>query len=298
MATPNLRAALLLTLAMLLFAVEDVLIKMLARALPFAEVLALIGLAGFVVFGLRLRLDGGRFWTGALLEPMVLLRNGMEAIAAVGVVLALGLTELSTTAAIMQAAPLFLALGAAVWLGEPVGWRRMAAIVLGFLGVLMVVRPGLAGFQPASLWAVVTAAGLAIRDLATRRVPAHVSSAHLSASAFLGILVAALMLGLARGEAMVLPDARQVGLGLGCVTMTVIAYSLLVAATRMGEASALAPVRYTRLVFALTLAVVIFGERLDGLTLAGSAIIVASGCYTLFREARRSRHLARATDGP
>lgn len=287
MVSENLRAALILTVSMLLFAVEDAFIKLLASELPFSEVLGLLGLLGFLYFWARLRLDGERFWTRDLLDPTIVVRNAAEAVASIGLVVALALTDLSTTAAIMQAVPLFITLGAAVFLREPVGWRRTSALVVGFLGVLMVVRPGLSGFQPVSLMAVVAAVTLAIRDLATRRVPASISSAHLSASAFLAILAAAALMGLARGESLVLPDLRQAGLGLACVTMTITGYTLLVTATRIGEASALAPVRYARLVFALVLAVIVFGERLDAMTLAGAATIVVSGSYTMWREARR-----------
>ena len=194
--------------------------------------------------------------------------------------------QLSTTAAILQATPTFFTLGAVVWLKEPVGWRRSTAIALGFLGVLMVIRPGLDGFQPASLWAVFAAAGFAVRDLVTRRVPAGMGSLQLSAAAFVALLVASALMALFLGETPVLPDGRQAGLMLGCGVVTVTGYALLVTATRAGEASVLAPVRYTRLVFALVLAVMIFGERLDPLEIAGAAMIVGSGCYTVWREAR------------
>ena len=293
----NLRAAAILTLAMLVFAVEDAFIKVLASELPFAEVLGMIGLAGAVVFGGLLRLKGERFWTRDLLATAVVLRNSAEAIASVAIVLALGLTELSTTSAIMQAVPLFITLGAAAWLNEAVGWRRGTAIVLGFVGVLMVLRPGLAGFQPASFWAVAAAVGLAARDLATRRVPAGMSSLHLSTAAFVALLLAAVLMALILGEKPVLPDARQAALALACCAFTLTGYALLVTATRTGEAAALAPVRYARLVFALVLAVVVFDERLDFLTVAGAAIIVGSGGYTLWREARLYRRHAPAT-GP
>lgn len=290
--TENLRAAAILTLSMLVFAVEDVLIKLLASALPFAEVLGVIGLAGVLVFCGLLWLRGGRFWTRDLLAPAVVLRNTTEGIASVGVVLALGLTELSVTSAVMQAVPLFIALGAALWLNEPVGWRRGSAIVIGFLGVLLVLRPGVAGFQPASLWALVAAVALAARDLATRRVPAGMSSLQLSAGAFVAVLIAALVMGLVLGERPMAPTALQAALGLACTVASIVGYALLVTATRIGEASALAPVRYARLVFALVLAVIVFGERLDLPTLAGAAIIVGSGAYTLWREARLARRRA------
>jgi drug/metabolite transporter (DMT)-like permease len=290
--TDNLRAAAILTLSMLVFAMEDALIKMLTRDLPFSEVLGLIALAGLLAFGATLRVQGGRFWTPALLHPAVMLRNAAEAIGSIGIVLALGLTELSTTAAIMQATPLFITLGAAIWLGEGVGWRRGTAIVLGFVGVLVVLRPGLDGFTPASLWAVLTAVALAVRDIATRRVPSGMSSTHLSASAFAGLLLASAAMALLLREVPALPDPSQAALALMCIICTITGYGLLVAATRLGEASAVAPFRYARLIFALVLAMVVFGERLDALTLAGSAIIVGSGLYTIWREASLARRRA------
>jgi drug/metabolite transporter (DMT)-like permease len=289
MKNDNLRAAAILTLAMLVFAIEDALIKVLASELPVSEVLGMIALAGVVVFGGLLRIRGERFWTRALLIPAVALRNATEAVASVAIVLSLALTELATTAAIMQAVPLFIAVGAATWLKEPVGWRRTTAIAVGFVGVLMVLRPGLAGFQPASLWAVLAAAGFAARDLVTRRVPSGMSSLHLSAAAFVALLVAAVVMAVFLGERPVVPGGGQAALALACGAVTVTGYALLVTATRIGEASVLAPVRYARLVFALVLAVIVFGERLDALTIAGAAIIVGSGLYTLWREARLSR---------
>ncbi len=287
----NPRAAAILTLAMLVFAVEDALIKALTRDMPFSQVLGVIALGGAVVFGLVLRAKGERLWSRALFHPAIMLRNVMEGVASVAIVLALGLTELSTTAAITQATPLFITLGAAVWLREGVGWRRAAAIGLGFAGVLIVLRPGLAGFQPASLWAVLAACGFAIRDLATRRIPAGMSSAQVSASAFVALLLASVVMALLLRERPIVPNANQAWLMLFCVVCTIFGYGLLVTATRIGEASAVAPFRYARLVFALILAVAVFGERLDFFTVAGSAVIVGSGLYTFWREARLARRV-------
>lgn len=131
----------------------------------------MIGLFGFAWFWALIRLRGERFWTRDPLHPAVALRNAAEAMASVGLVVALALAELSATAAIMLAVPLFITLGAATFLKEPVGWRRGSAIIIGFLGVLMVVRPGLDGFQPITLMAVICAIGLAARDPITRRNP-------------------------------------------------------------------------------------------------------------------------------
>ncbi|WP_347266784.1 DMT family transporter [Paracoccus sp. (in: a-proteobacteria)] len=299
MVTDNFRGAILMIVSMLLFAFEDMFIKLLSRELPYAEVLGLVGFMGFVVFSLLLKLRGGRFWTRELLLPIVLFRCASEAVGSIGIVVALALTELSSTAAIMQALPLGVVLGAALFLGEPVGWRRFSAIIVGFLGVLMVIRPGLAGFQPVSLMALVAVVGLAARDVVTRRVPASIPSDQLSAAAFLAILIASALMGLVLGQEFVMPDARQGLTFLACMTVGVGGYALLVTATRVAEASAIAPYRYVRLVGALILAALVFGERPDALTLAGAAVIVASGGYTMWREAvRRRRSLVRAGLAP
>ncbi|MFT3972462.1 MAG: DMT family transporter [Amaricoccus sp.] len=294
MRNDNLRAAAILALAMLVFAIEDALVKVLAGALPVSEVLGILAVVGLLVFGGLMLVRGEPFWTRDLLAVPVVLRNVTEAVASIAIVLAFAATELSTTVAVMQATPLFLTLGAALWLKEPVGWRRATAIAAGFVGVLMVVRPGLDGFQPASLWAVFAAAGFAVRDLVTRRVPRGMGSLQLSAAAFAALLVASVAMALILGEWPLLPTPRVAGLALACGLVTVTGYLLLVTATRIGEASLLAPVRYTRLVFALLLAVVVFKERLDPLTIAGAAIIVGSGLYTVWHEA----HLARRRPPP
>lgn len=294
MVSENFRAAMLMVVSMVLFAFEDMCIKLLTTTLPYAQVLGMIGLLGWFSFWILLRRQGGRLWTRALLDPLVLLRNLAEAVGSIGIVVALALTELSSTAAIMQALPLAIVLGAALFLGEPVGWRRWSAIIAGFLGVILVIRPGLAGFQPVSLMAVVAVLGLAARDLATRRIPRGIHSMQLAASAFFAIFVAAVLMGLVMGQRPVLPDVREWLILAGCMAVGIGGYSLLVTATRLGEASALAPFRYARLVFALILALLVFGERPDTLTLTGAAIIVGSGCYAMLREARLRRTQLRA----
>ncbi len=284
MVTENFRGAILMVVSMVLFAFEDMFIKLLADELPFAEVLGIIGLLGFLAFGTMLKLKGGRFLTRDLAAPLVVFRSLAEAIGSVGIVVALALTELSSTSAIMQALPLAIVLGAALFLDEPVGWRRVSAIVVGFVGVLLVIRPGMAGFQPVSLMAVVAVIGLAARDLATRRIPARIHSDQLAALAFLAILIASVLMGWVLGQEFVMPSARQSLLFLACMTVGVGGYALLVTATRLGEASALAPYRYVRLVFALVLAWLVFDEHPDALTMLGAGVIVASGCYMMWRE--------------
>ncbi|MCC5967972.1 MAG: DMT family transporter, partial [Natronohydrobacter sp.] len=168
--------------------------------------------------------------------------------------------------------------------GEKVGWRRWSAILAGFIGVLLIVRPGMAGFEPASILAVIGVLGLAGRDLATRAVPRSISSYQLSTWAFFMLIPAGVFMMLVMGEAPVgleLAQLSKLGAALG---IGVFAYYGIVAAMRVGELSFVTPFRYSRMLFALIIAVLVFDERPDGLTLIGAGIIICAGLFTLWRE--------------
>jgi len=287
----NLRGSALMVLAMAGFALEDMFIKRLSGDLPVGQILMLLGAGGAVIFGLAALSRGHALLSRDLLTWPVMLRNLGELIGTIGFVTAIALTPLASASAILQATPLAVTLGAALFLREQVGWRRWSAILVGFAGVLMVIRPGLSGFEPASLFAVQAVFGLAMRDLATRAVPHTVTSMQLSSYGFATIVPAgALLLWLSGGA--VSPSAanwRDIAFAL---LLGVAAYYAIVAAMRVGEVSFVTPFRYTRLIFALVIAVLIFDEQPDALTLVGAAIIIASGLYTLLRE-RRLRRQAR-----
>ena len=284
----NLRGSILMVLAMAGFALEDMFIKRLSLDLPIGQILILLGSGGAVIFGLGALSRGHRLFSRDLLAGPVLLRNLGELIGTIGFVTALALTPLSSASAILQATPLAVTLGAALFLKEAVGWRRWSAILVGFAGVLMVIRPGLEGFLPASLFAVQAVIGLAIRDLATRAVPASVSSMQLSSYGFATVVPAGAILLVITG-APVAPDAANWRDLAFAFLLGVAAYYAIVAAMRIGEVSFVTPFRYTRLIFALIIAMTLFGERPDFWTLAGAAIIIASGLYTLLRERRLAR---------
>lgn len=286
----NLRGILLMTASMAGFALEDMFIKRVSAHLPTGQILLFLGLAGAVVFALMARRQGSVFWSRRALHPAVMLRNATEMAGTMGFVTALSLVPLSTASAILQAAPLAVTLGAAVFLGERVGWRRWSAIVVGFAGVLIVIRPGMETFQPASLWAVLGVIGLSARDLATRGVPRDVTTVQLSAWGFAAVgILGAGMLALSGGAALPAPpEAAQL---FAALALGVVSYWAMTTATRMGDVSAIMPFRYTRLVFALALGALVFGERPDLPTLVGAGLVIASGLYTLARE-RRLRALS------
>ncbi|WP_299626619.1 DMT family transporter [uncultured Tateyamaria sp.] len=280
----NLRGAAIMVIAMLGFAVEDAVIKFLSDDLSIGQIIGMLGMGGGIVFALICRAQGQALWTPAFLAPAVIIRNLAELIGAVGFVTALSLIPLSTASAILQAGPLLVTLGAAVFLGEPVGWRRWGAILVGFAGVMLIIRPGTGDFNWLALYAVLGVVGLAIRDLATRRVKAAVSSVQLSMLAFFSLVPAAALLLLFSDSTVVAPTARAWGLLGACVLIGAVAYFAVTVAMRVGEISFVTPFRYSRMIFALIIGVAIFDETPDALTLIGAAIIILSGLYTLWRE--------------
>jgi drug/metabolite transporter (DMT)-like permease len=274
------------------FALEDVLIKQLAQVLPIGQVILLLGAGGGATFGLIAWRSGVPVFSRALLLRPVLLRNLSEAVGSVAFILALVLTTLSGASAIQQATPLAVTLGAALFLREAVGWRRWTAIGIGFVGVLLIIQPGLAGFAPASLFAVLAVIMLAVRDLASRAVPPAVASVQLAVWGFLSIVPGGLLILLVMDAAPVLPAWADTARLLAALGIGGLGYYALIAATRIGELSAVVPFRYTRLVFALILGAMFFGERPDPLMLVGSALVIGTGLYTIWRTAflhRRQR---------
>ncbi|WP_299206954.1 DMT family transporter [uncultured Tateyamaria sp.] len=280
----NLRGAGLMVLAMLCFAIEDMFIKLLGGAIPVGQLLAFLGTGGaFIMAGACVQ-KGQPLVSRALLGRAMLIRNTGEVIGSLGFVTALVLVPLATASAILQTTPLMVTLGAAIFLAEPVGWRRWAAILVGLCGVLLIVRPGLEGFDWNVLFAVQGMIGLSIRDLATRRVPATLSALQLSFVAFALLVPTGMGLMLASGTSFVAPTANEWGLLAIASVIGAISYRFIVMAMRMGDVSFVTPFRYTRMIFALIIGVLIFSEAPDMLTLIGVAIIIASGLFTLWRE--------------
>ncbi|WP_113912704.1 DMT family transporter [Roseovarius dicentrarchi] len=289
----NLRGSALMVLAMAGFALEDYFVKLLSVQLPVGQILMMLGTSGCLVFAVFTKMGRGKLFTRVLWTRAVMLRNLGEIIAAVCYVTALALADLSTVSAILQATPLAVTIGAALFMGAQVGWRRWSAILVGMAGVMMIVRPGLDAFDASSIFAIVSVIGLAIRDLATRAIPPSVSSIQLSCYAFGTMVPTGAIMLLFHGDLTPLEPANWAHL-FGAMVFGVVAYYFIVGAMRVGEVAAVTPFRYARLIFALILGMTFLGERPDLWTLVGAAIIIASGLYTLIREQRLARAHRRA----
>ncbi|WP_328799309.1 DMT family transporter [Paragemmobacter ruber] len=281
----NLRGSLWMVAAMAGFAVEDMFLKSVTAHIPLGQALLIFGLTGAAFFAIRAKRAGDTLLHPALLSRPLLLRSGFEVAGRLFYSLAIALTPLSTASAILQATPLVVVAGAALLFGERVGWRRWTAITLGFAGVLLILRPGAQGFTLLSLVTVAGMLGFAGRDLATRAAPPALSNRQLGVIGMAMLAIAGAVILSVTGGAR-LPDPTALAMLAGVIVFGIAGYNALTIAMRTGEVSVVTPFRYTRLVFAMILGIVVFQERPDALTLAGSALVVASGLYTLSRARR------------
>lgn len=284
----NLKGMGWMTLAMLGFALADTFIKLTLGALPVGQVIAIFGFGGAAIFGGWAAAKGERVMDRALFTGPFVFRLAAEVVGTMCFIIALAAIELSLLSAIIQVNPLLVTLGAALFLGASVGWRRWVAILIGLAGVLIIVRPGFAGFDANSLWALGAAIGLTGRDLATRAISRDVSTLLLAAWGFAAAGTAGLLL-LAFTGGTALPDGMLTLQLTAALIFALIAYYAVTAAMRIGDIPSVTPFRYTRLVFALILAFFVFNERPDMWTLIGAAIVIATGLYTLWRERMAAR---------
>lgn len=292
----NPRAAGLMVASMAAFAFEDLFLKRAAVALPPGQVIAMMGAGGAVVFWLFAARYRQPILTRRALTGAALFRSLSEAGATMLYITALALIPLTVNSALLQASPLVVTMGAAVFLGEQVGWRRWTAIAVGFLGVLIILQPGTEGFRLAGLLTVACVGLLAVRDLSTRMMADSIGTFQLTTWAYLSLVPAGAVLMAVQGQSVQAVDPRHWLDLAGALITGLLGYYAVTAAMRLGEVSVVAPFRYTRLVFAMILAMVFLGERPDAWMLTGAALVIGSGLYTFAREARRKRTLSMRPD--
>lgn len=288
----NMTGALLMVACQVTFTVNDTFMKSLSGDLPFFQA---IFLRGVIVAVLML---GLAWWMGQLAFRvprrdigLLTLRTAGEVGAAFFYVSALFHMPIANAIAILQVVPLAVALGAWMFLGEPLGWRRLLAIAVGFVGVMLIVRPGMEGFTIWSLYALAGVLSVALRDLATRRMTVSLPSLTIAFTGSIGVaLFAAVGASLTEWAPISALAAAQVT---GASVALVAAYLMAVAVMRVGDIAFVAPFRYASLVSALILGLVVFGDWPDALTLAGASIVAATGLYTFWREQAVARKAAR-----
>lgn len=281
--SPNQRGATLMMSSMAAFVLNDACIKATAGELPLFQVLTIRGTMATVLIWLLARNLGVlRVRLPVKDWALIGLRSAAEIAAAYTFLTALFGMPLANATAIIQILPLTVTLGAALVFGEQVGWRRMLAILTGFLGMLLIVRPGPDGFSVYAGYALVAVVCVTIRDLATRRMSHNVPSMTVTLAASISVLVFSAIA--SAGTEWVPMDVRLWALLAGSSFFILGGYLFSVLVMRVGEVSFVAPFRYSGLLWALLMGWLVFGDWPDPLTLVGATIVVASGLFSLYRE--------------
>ena len=292
----NSRGIVAMNAAMFAFIASDTLVKYVTQTLPLGEAIFLRGAIATVLVGVVVAWSGTWRQLPAMLEP----RMGLRLIGEVGAtffyLVALVHMPIANVTAVFQVTPLAMTAGAALFLGEKVGPRRWVAIAIGFVGVMIIVRPGLAGFDAWSIAVLTSVAFVAVRDIATARLPATTPSSLVTFVTAAAVTVLGLCLYpfehlIGRQVVWTIPDPFIAGLVLANAVTLLGGYVFLLLATRLAETSAIAPFRYTLLVWSFLTGAVVFGQYPDTPTLVGAAIVVATGLYAFHRE--RSARMAK-----
>ncbi len=299
----NLRGVGYMCLSMLAFTVNDSFMKSITAEVPLFQVVFLRGILaclGLIAVGLATGVFQQALAAGD--KRLITIRSLADVLATITFLVALQHMPLANLSAIMQALPLVLTLVAAMVFGDRIGWRRLSAILVGFVGVMIIIRPGTDAFTIWSVLGVLSVVCVVLRDLSVRKLGAHVPSVVVA----LGAAVCVTLMGLAFS----LLPVQAVGLDLqglsgwtaltagqsarifGAAGFVIVGYLCAVTAMRWGDMGVVAPFRYTSLLWAVILGFVVFGDLPDGYTLVGAAIVVASGIYTLLRERKLRRAAA------
>lgn len=290
-ASDNLRGAVFMMLSMAGYVVNDTLMKLVAADVPLAQSVFIRGLmatallAGFAAYKRQLfvRVPASEL-------RIILLRAFGEIAATYCYLTALIHMPLANITAILQSLPLAVTLAGALFLGHKVGWRRYVAIAVGFVGVLIIVRPGGADFNSYALWAMAAVGFITLRDLMAAKLAKGTPSMFVALFTAAGVTVAAGIM--AQFEPWSPVSSGSFAYLAFAAGFILIGYITSIMAMRYGEISFVSPFRYTVLVWALLLGVFVFKDYPDFWTMVGIAIVVGTGVFTFYREQRARKRAA------
>ena len=293
LAAGNMRGIAAMLVSMVCFVLNDTLVKLASADLPLGELIFIRGLMASLAILLLAKAFGALPSPRRLLLPAVGLRLVGELGSTLFYLLALVSMQIANVTAILQAVPLAATVGAALFLGEPVGWRRWLAVSAGLVGVLLIVRPGLEGFNGASMFALVSILFIVLRDLSTRRIPTAVHT--LALTAVTAVTVTLMGLAMMPFAELKLPSGYDLLLLAAAAVLLNAGYYFIVIAMRTGEMAVIAPFRYSIVIWALLIGFVVWGDIPALPAIAGIVIVSVAGIYTFFRE--RAVKAAKAAAG-
>ena len=289
----NARGALWMMASMAGFVLNDTLMKSVSGEVPLFQAIFLRGAIATALISLVAWQRGALAYRPRGADRRLMVYRMAGEIGGTSLFLtALFSMPLANATAIIQAAPLTVTLAAALFLGHAVGWRRYTAIGIGFVGVLLIVRPGGEGFNAYSLAALASVLFITLRDVATRGFSLAVPSLLVTVVTSVAITVFA-------GAVTAFGAWQPVGWDIvarlaGAAVLLLLGYYAGIVSMRVGEIGFVSPFRYTNLLWALLLGFAVFGDVPEWLTVAGAAIVAGTGLYTLHRERVIARRLARS----
>jgi drug/metabolite transporter (DMT)-like permease len=280
-----LKGVLLAFLAYAVFAISDASVKLLEGTLNSYEIVFWGALMGFVILPL-VRRPGERYRDvfSATDRRLWLMRAAAALAGSLGSVMAFTWLPMAEAFALLFLLPAFVTILSVVFLKERVGWRRWGAVVLGFAGVLVVLRPGFREINPGHVGALVGALASAVTIVMLRALGAREKRVSLYGAGLIGPLLGSL--------AMMVPDfawpsAEQWVFLLGYGLLAAAGNALLMLASGLAPASLVAPPQYSQMVWALSFGHWVFHDTLDAPMILGVAIIIAAGAVTFLREKKR-----------
>ena len=269
-----------------LFIVKDALIKLASEGLPAAQTIGVRGVFATTWVVLAVFATGLQGMAHHALERRTLVRALLDVASTFTYLIALFNMPIALAVAIGQTAPLMILLLSVLFLREQVPWRRWAAMLVGFAAVLLVARPGSAGFTWWAALALLATLCSAVRDIYTRVVPPRVPSLIITLATAVAVTLTGMGLtALAGWQPM---TGRQWGLLFGASIFLAGAYHLMIVAMRIGEVSFVGGFRYASLPAGALVGWVVWGQWPDALALVGMAVIVMAGLY-LFRTGRAAK---------
>jgi drug/metabolite transporter (DMT)-like permease len=282
-----LRAGLYMVAAMACFILNDTCIKVIGTSLPLGEIISIRGVLSVLVIASICAHQGVLGSVTQAFTPKVIARSLLDVAGTFMFLTALRHMPIANLTAILQSVPLAVVLVSVIFLKEKVGLRRSAAIVAGFIGVVLIVRPTPSTFTVYEVIALGIVFTLAFRDLITKRIAAHIPTFIIALANASFVALGGTAFGLYQG----FQGVALWQLGLLCAAALLLAsgYMFMVSTLRLGDLSGTAPFRYSNVIFAIILGMAIFGEFPDAISYAGMTLIIAAGLYAAHREAKLNR---------
>jgi drug/metabolite transporter (DMT)-like permease len=291
-AAANMRGIAAMLFAQAIFVGSDTLIKLAGNELAASQILGVRGIMAMILMVGFIVATTGFAEIRLALRPLVLLRSLLEATLALMFVVALPHLTLGDITTIGLTTPLIITAITPFALAEHVGWRRWSAVVIGFIGVMLVMQPGETGINPYAVLALGVAVLVAIRDLITRVIGFAVPAVFVS----LVTTVAVCLIGWIASpfETWNPLSTKAVVLLVASAVLVSTANVFMVRAFRGVEVSVVSPFRYFAVVWAVIFGFIVWGDVPNALGVMGTLIIIASGLYIMHRETLSRHARARA----